>query len=121
MPDDNDMPADPLPARPPTLFRQQSVHGDPDQDQLAESRNELIELLIERLRDIAEAEAIPAEQRALYSELQLQVADFNRGERRHLSIENFTEELANMIDAFTDEHNIDFNHELHQAPAPGGP
>jgi uncharacterized coiled-coil protein SlyX len=121
MPDDNDMPADPPPARPPTLFRQQSVRGIPERDQLAERRNELIRLLTERLRDIAEAAATPAEQRELYSELQIQVADFNRGERRYLSIENFEEELANMIDAFTDEQNIDFDHELHQAPAPGGP
>ena len=121
MPDDDDMPADPPPARPPTLFRQQSVHGEPERDQLAESRNELISLLTERLRDIAEAAATPAEQRELYSELQIQVADFNRGERRYLSIENFTEELANMIDAFTEAQNIDFDHELHQAPAPGGP
>lgn len=78
-------------------------------------------MLTERLRDIAEAEATPAEQRELYSELQTQVADFNRGDRRHLSIKNFTAELANRIDAFTEVQNIDFDHELYPAPAPGGP
>ncbi|ETO93445.1 hypothetical protein [Legionella oakridgensis] len=119
MPDHDDA-LPPPPGYSPGLFREQSIIGVPEHDQVVEDRNEIIRTTLERIQE--ELNSADDDQRAAFERLRSSVADFNRGAHRELDIEAFSARLAEMIEHICEEEEIEFQHGLMgDGAAPGGP